>query len=216
MKRFVLLTSVLCLGSVSALAAEGGMYFDVQTGVSKAQDLKKSDFDLGVFAVSPLPAGVNSKLDDQGSIWAVGLGYRPWRYFAADLSYVDLGTIQYRVTVPSEPTYLYKKDVSASGPALTAMGILPLGRFVELKARTGLMFAKTSVKDYETYLSDVLAEATDTDSRNLFGGISVAFNITDSFAAYIGVQRFFKIGDDDLVGGESDVDVVTIGLSFSQ
>lgn len=213
MKKLILLAGGLCLGSVPAMAADAGLYFDVDAGQSTIHDISKSDFDAVVSSAATIQ---RSSLDDQGSSWSVAVGYRVSRFFAADLSYMELGAAKYRANITAGGTpLLYKASFSASGPAVAAMGILPLGRRFELRGRAGVIFAKTTLKQYATDFSSSISDGFDANSRNLFGGLSAAFNVTDTFAIHAGAQRFNKVGNEDELG-ESDVDVFSVGVTISQ
>ncbi len=219
MKKLILLAGTLCLGSAPAMAANAGLYFDVELGLSTFHDINKNDFDA---ALTSQGASIqDSSFDDQGSPWSAAVGYRVSRYFAADLSYIDLGAAKYRANVTSGGIpLLYKASLSAGGPAVAAMGILPLGTRFELRGRAGILFTQGVIKEYATDSLSSLSTASDAKSHDLFIGIGAAFKVTDTFAVHVGAQRFNKVGDkntmEDLDLQEVNVDVFSLGVTFSQ
>lgn len=210
MKRIVL-ACTLCLGSATAMAEDFGFYFDAALGQSALKDLSKSDFD------SALNASIQSStFDDKGSFWSVAAGYKACSYFAADLGFAELGAAKYRANITASGVpLLYKASLSSSGPTLAAMGILPIGSRFEIHGRGGLLFAKTSFKEYATDNTTSSSYAYSAKSRDFFFGVEAAFNITQNIAAHVGAQRFLNVGD-KYETGESDIDVFSLGVTFKQ
>lgn len=205
-----MLAAALCLGSAAAVANESGLYFDVNLGQSTANDLKKRDFD--VLASFPLGSINASKLDDSGSFWSAAVGFKPFSYFSAEIGWADLGDAKY---VASNSTLQYKARVSSSGPLIAANGLLPLGKRFELQGHAGIFLAKTSVTQYVTDFSNSAVFSQEAKTKEYFYGVGAAFNVTDTISTHLGVTRFNKVGDKN-VTSESNVDVISLGVSFSQ
>lgn len=213
MKKLLVLAGILSLGPMTALAADSGVYFDVSLGQAFAKDIgSKDDFDD---VTNTYVGSVDSStLDDTASSWSAVIGYKFLPYVAVDAGYVDFGTDKYRAILDNS-SYLYKNQISARGATLAAMGILPLGKRFELTARAGVLFSKTTL---DVYLSDGLnntSAALSTSSKDLFFGAGGAFKFTDRFSVRLGWQRFNDVGD-KYETGESDIDVVSLGVTFSQ
>lgn len=207
MKKF-LLAGLLYLGSTAAMAADSGLYFDISLGQSSIKDVDRAFFD-DVFQGLTFA----SQFDDKGSAWSAAVGYKPLPYVAAELAYVDLGTVQYRANFSSGE--LYKAKLQARGPAIAAIGIFPIGSKFEVSGRVGWFFANGSIEEYATDFSTYTATGYgETDSRGLFFGGGAAFNATERFAIRVGWQRYKNVGNYENI--ESDVDVLSLGFTFSQ
>ncbi len=92
--------------------------------------------------------------DDDSTGWRGLAGYRFNRYFAVELEYLDFGTSHihesYLIDVgfPFPDGFTIDKDfdTDVSGPALSALGKLPLGEKFELFLRAGVLFADSKVR----------------------------------------------------------------------
>ena len=102
----------------------------------------------GIFRV---PAE-SSSTDDSPLGWTATVGYRFHRYVAAELSYVNFGEIANTEVYgplnffPFPPTITRTLDIEVRGPAVSVLGILPLGERVDLFARGGVLFADEKVR----------------------------------------------------------------------
>lgn len=100
---------------------------------------------LGVVHVDPDQVEVN----DGSFAWGVGLGYRINNYLAGEVEYMDFGTtdIHEHYTVPNPGPFPFPTDFDlnhaskVTGPALSLLGMLPVGQNFELFLRGGALFA---------------------------------------------------------------------------
>lgn len=210
----IILAGALCLGSTAAMAGDTGFYFDLSLGQAAISGLDKGDIDA---ALTDQGAAISSsKFDDTGSFWSATVGYKPIRYVAGEISYIDLGNAKYRAYFDYSGTaYWYKLDVSSGGIAAAAVGILPIGRWFEVRGRGGVLFAKTSVDEYQEISSANASFSDNGSSSNLFYGVEAAFNATRNFSIHLGYHRFNNVGDSD-VTGKYDFDALNFGITFSQ
>jgi OOP family OmpA-OmpF porin len=120
--------------------------------------------------------------DDTG--WKVFGGYNFFRFFGLEAAYYDMG----------EPTGNdYSADLNAW--ALSARGILPLGKHFELFAKVGYMA-------WEADLSDGFSD----DDTDLTYGAGVAI----IFGSHVEVRAEYEVLDVD----DADLDIVSVGAAF--
>jgi opacity protein-like surface antigen len=140
--------AVLALGASGAQAADPGFYLTASVGQGE-EDPKSNGTNvggfLGVFHLDPVSVDV-----DAGDLaWGVGLGYRVNRYLAAEVEYVDFGTTEVveHYVVPDPVPFPVPGDFdldyssTVTGPVLSLLGTLPVGKNVDLFVRGGALFA---------------------------------------------------------------------------
>ena len=132
--------------------------------------------------------------DDKDTAWRLLGGFQLGRIFGVELGYHDLG------------------EVSAPGIGLEStvwelVGIarLPLANAFSLYGKAGAYRAKVEGTGGLSGL--------DETNNDLTFGVGVQFDISPSLGLRGEWQRYRDMGGDD-VGGESDVDVLSIGLVF--
>jgi opacity protein-like surface antigen len=144
----------LCLFAACASAAEPGFYVTASLGTGD-ENPKSAGTNIGtslfIFHIDPDQVAV----DDGDLAWSVGLGYRINKYLAGEVEYVDFGTTNvaehYTVDAPgqsfpfpAEFTSEYSSHVT--GPVLSLLGTLPVGKNFELYLRGGALFGSREFK----------------------------------------------------------------------
>jgi opacity protein-like surface antigen len=130
-----------------AQASEPGFYL-AATGGFGDENPKSHGINFasppGVIHVDPDEVEVN----DGSFAWGIGLGYRINDYLAGEVEYADFGNTDVRehYTVPNQGfPFPGELDVAYSsrvtGPVLSMVGTLPVGRSFELFLRGGALFA---------------------------------------------------------------------------
>jgi opacity protein-like surface antigen len=211
----------MAMASVTAAADEiRGFYFGVDGGIGSA-DINKSDLDRSLqagFDDAELDVVVgNSNLDDRDFSYGAFIGYRFLPYLAAEVSYLGLGTAKYDADVTGPdlvaPVALTGKFMS-DGPALSVLGIWPIGHSWDLYARGGIYFGSTTF--------DVRASTTDISSRDssarntqeFLWGIGAGYHVDTHWAVRLDFQEITNVGDPD-VTGEANVDRLALGFVYS-
>ncbi len=173
---------------------------------------------LGVFTVPR----TSLETDDDSTGWRGLAGYRFHRYFAAELEYLDFGTSEINETHVVEAGFLpfpgppltiernFKTDVS--GPALSALGKLPVGRRCELFLRAGVLFADSKVRTGQLRFPPVPDSVTYAD-RVLIGGVGVDWQFAGRWSARLEYQRSKDI-EPNLEIAESHVELLSLGVLF--
>lgn len=174
----------------------------------------------------------NSSLDDSVSVWGAQLGYRWGKFFATELGYAKLGEASYRLPVTITETVI-DVDTGASasgnfvgeramqftsaGPTISALGLLPLGQYIDLHVRAGIYLADTRVtnriRDVEFNTGNISHKRIDASQTEIFGGIGGAWNINENFTLRVEYQKYLDVGDDKKTG-ESDIDVFNLSVLF--
>ena len=219
--------------NTSARAEVSGLYFDLSLGQANYRDLKKSEYDaltastLDSFVTSGDIASWSidsSKLDKGATAFSAATGFRVNPYLAFDIGWLSTGQSQYRATITADGNpYLGKISMSASGPTIAIMGMLPIGDKFEIRGRAGALFGRSFIDPYIHGTKDgyVGSYSVGEKSTDPFAGLSFAFYFTDQVSVYAGWQRIFKVSGDFTVGTttssiETDVDNVLVGITFRQ
>jgi len=118
-------------------------------------------------------------------------GYQINRNFAAELGYHDLGKV--KVTGPAN------FDIKSNAWELVGVGAYPLANQFSVYGKLGVYRGEVKVPG---------SKATNTD---LTYGIGGQYDLSREWGLRAEWQRYGKIGSDDVTGGKSDVDVLSIG-----
>jgi len=170
--------------SIPAFAADTGGYLFGMVGQTTIKDV---DFGPGV------------SVDDTGTGFKIGGGYAFHRNFGVEAAYVDLGKATASAGGQSA-------ELKASGISVVAVGMLPLGQNFSLLGRLGFINATVE-------LSALGSSVDSTDMKTTFG-IGASYNFTPKFAVRADYDVYQKLGDNDTTGGESDVDMISIGVVY--
>lgn len=152
--------------------------------------------------------------DDEASAWALTAGYRAGRYFAVEVSYLNLGKLEATDTLLLPPfggggSVTLHRELETSGPAFAAMGILPLSDNWELYLRAGIFFA-----DSELSTSIGVSSSSTTfgsDATTL--GAGAQFNWGAHWSARLEFQRLVDVGGGDFAT-DADVDHLSLGVLY--
>lgn len=245
------------LAAPSAFAEEyRGFYFGVWGGAGDMDFPSKGDMDQAVFDQLtlelprvPIQPGTNlsavavaSDLDDSLSPWGLQVGYRFNKWVAAEVGYVNLGELLYRMTGTLSGDYAFycgactpadvyireldgaferSTQITSTGITASVLGMVPVTSHFDFHVRGGIYYADTRVTNRLRYIDDIdqtdvfnlLHRRTDASQTELLAGLGAAWNINESFSLRLEYQRFFKVGDNEK-NGESDVDVLNISVLF--
>ena len=152
--------------------------------------------------------------DDEGTGWSVTAGYRVNRYLAVEASYVNLGTLEATRSLVL-PLFLgggtlgFHRELETSGPALAAIGILPLSDSWELYVRAGILFADSEL----TTAINGNSNTVSFDSQSTTLGAGAQFDWGGHWSARLELQRSLGVGGGD-VANEADVDGVSLGVLY--
>jgi opacity protein-like surface antigen len=237
-KKIAIIASLLITGSClccGAQAAQLGTYVGGGVGYSKrdfdkASLMSNRDFLLSQLAYTVTEQGPSSTEDTGIGYWAT-LGYRATAHWAFEGTYSKLSSLQYK----SEATqgYSTRPDFSTNpptpvafpGPASTkfdieddalqidALYILPRGYRWEFYGRAGFAIATTKVEaKIDEPASSVGHKAELSSSSNTYhAGIGFTYSLLEVYGVRVEYDHTFAIGG-NVVGGEHDVDTITLGV----
>jgi OOP family OmpA-OmpF porin len=184
--------AAIALTSATAFAqarSDAGWYLGASFGQSEV-DIEGCDL-----------AGVTC--DEKDTAWRILGGYRINRNFAIELGFHQFG------------------DASASGPGgnlnfeanafeLVGLGAFPLGNEFSIYGKAGLYRGETKVTGSTFLTGPVDIKETNTD---LTYGIGAQYDVNRQLGIRLEWQRYTNMGDNATIG-ESDVDVMSVGLVF--
>jgi hypothetical protein len=174
----------------------------------------------------------NSSFDDSVSVWGAQIGYRFGKFLAAEVGYSKLGEASYRLPIGVTETLTdlnsgasisgdfaaeRAMQFTSAGPTISALGMLPIGQFIDVHVRAGVYLADTRVtnriRDVEFNTGNIAHRRVDASQTEIFGGIGGAWNINENFTLRVEYQKYLDVGDDKKTG-ESDIDVINLSVLF--
>lgn len=222
--RLTLLAALACIAGKAGAAMPGlyfaGFYMDSALAYSTVDaglagfDREVQDLWIGTgFDIASWDSEITDKTDIG---YGFSLGYQFSQYLAAEVGYVDMGTVHYSATgVVSEGGNDYRSDTFMSakskGPLLSAIGIWPMGDRFSLDARAGIFFGRTRMRGSAYLESGFLGDASEkTNSTTLNVGAGVNFSMSPGTAIRVGYSRFSKAMID-----EYDVSSWVLSLKYA-
>lgn len=208
--------------------------FDLAVASSLPTELDRSAYfdDNDLLHTFELAGAGRSTLDDSVSVWGAQLGYRWNKFFAAEVGYAKLGEASYRLPVTITETvtditsgasasgnFIGERAMqfTSSGPTISALGMMPLGQYIDVHVRAGIYLADTRVtnriRDVEFNTGNIYHRRIDASQTEIFGGIGGAWNINESVVLRVEYQKYLDVGDDKKTG-ESDIDVFNLSVLF--
>ena len=169
-----------------AKSADQGFYIGAMVGQSDA-----GDFDC---------SGL-STCDTKDTAFKFLGGYKINRNFAAEVGYTDLGKIT--VSVPG-----VSADIKAQVFELVGVGAYPINQQFSVYGKLGFYHGESKLSGTVAGLGSGSAKETNTD---LTYGVGVQFNFNPQLGVRGEWQRYTSVGG-DAVGGDSDVDVLSVGV----
>jgi opacity protein-like surface antigen len=205
------------LASAPVLAAETGFYFSAGIGRAEEDPGKSNGAN---FSIGFPPAGIvhlepdSVDVDGGDTAWSVGVGYKVSRYFAAEVEYLEFGTTliaeHYRLDSPPLPDEVtLNQSSSMSGPAVSVLGSLPLGKGFEVYLRAGALFADREIAG----LVPTDAGSTTFSDTLWLGGAGVDWTFADHWAIRAEYLRSGDFGA-TFVSGETAVESMTLRLHY--
>jgi OmpA-OmpF porin, OOP family len=214
---------LLCAGlglAASAQAAEPGWYIVGFGGESSATGLSQAEMDDNLAEL--LASGgldildATSTLDDSDTGFGLAGGYQLNDHFAFEFAYVDLGSVDYRSTgTVTDGTDDFASDVSlgtsASGPVVSALGILPIGERFSVFGRVGLSLLNTDGTARVAIDGQSQRLTQSSQKSDPMFGVGAEFAIGKYYAVRLTWDRYMDVGTED-VTGDADADLIALGI----
>lgn len=212
MKRIGLaMAAALGMLPVTASFADG-FYFGLGGGISMPDLPSKAEHDRDFLGTVP----AMTSMDDTGESWGVQVGYRFIPWVAAEVGYVDFGSALYEANITATGD-VFSVRYKSNGLTISALGMVPAGRYVDFHGRLGVILSDTRVRERieDPLTGDFLSAERDGSDTDFFAGIGGAWNINDSYSLRFEYQRFLDVGEEGPArSGERDVDLLTFSVLF--
>lgn len=148
-------------------------------------------------------SGPGISCDEKDSAWKIFGGYQLNRNFAIELGYTNLGE-----TSASEAGVSVAAEASAF--ELVGIGFLPLADRFSAYGKVGLYRAESEGR---LIIPGLGSGSIDESNTDLTYGFGLKFDISRNLALRGEWQRYSEVGGGDL-GGEADIDVLSVGLMY--
>lgn len=212
MKKLLLGLTALALTGLGGPAfgqANEGWYVGISAGTTEQKDAC-DEIDDPPFIV------FTGSCDDTDTGWKIFGGKQFSKHWGMEFGYADLGTSEGSGTVsglfiPTEPASF---DVDAMGVYAAGTGTVPFG-----KSEKFAFFGKLGALYWDVDLDVTVSGVPEPTESGSDTGISpmLGFGLKYDFTDRIGIrgewERFFAVGDDEETG-QSDVDLITLGVVF--
>jgi opacity protein-like surface antigen len=220
MKTKISLIAAMALVAGSAVAADSGFYAGAGIGYGKINvNANKIDNSIqNSFDSIGAPIDVVKSSVSQGSSpYSLTVGYKWMKYFATEISYIDLGNANYRSTIESgllvEPPFTgtVKGQWDAKGWPVSVLGIWPIDDSWSVFGRVGLFMGdvKLTAKAVDATTGELICGPggdcarghTKDNSTQFIGGVGTDFNFMDTWTARLEWQAMPSLGNNDTGSG---------------
>jgi len=192
----LLATAGMAMSSASmaqSRPADAGWYVGLSVGQSQAADTCEG-----------IPG-----CDDKDTAFKIFGGYQVNRNFAIEGGYTDLGKVTINVSGPGGNL---NANIKANAWEVVGVGMLPLADRFSLFGKIGLYRGEVEGTGSGVVLGTPISLSGKDTNTDLTFGVGVKFDITNNFALRGEWQRYSSMGGSDV--GESDVDVLSVGVAF--
>jgi OmpA-OmpF porin, OOP family len=220
----LLLLGLLACGAEAAEPVATGFYLGASAGAAKHDVGNGGARGTILVGIGGFSGGIvqvartGLETDEESTGWRGLAGYRFNRYLAAELEYLDFGSSEIHETYviddflpfPAAPLTIEQDFLTdVSGPAVSALGKLPIGERFELFLRAGVLFADSKVRMAQRFGPSSITYS----DRVLIGGAGVDWNFAGRWSARLEYQRSKDI-EPNLDIGESHVELLSLGVLF--
>ena len=159
-------------------------------------------------------ASATTTSDDKDTGYRVFAGYLFNRWLGLEAAYTDLGKTRFRTEV--DPPGALAGEASVKGEELTVVGRYPVSEQFAVYGRAGVYFARTQT----TYRAEGAIELVDGADRQRkrttkpVYAVGASYAFTPQIGARVEWARHNDLGE-YLTGGKTDVDLVSIGVTYT-
>jgi hypothetical protein len=205
--------------SANRIGAYGGVHvgqttYSADGAPAIVADLEDTLIDAGVASQN-----LSSAIEDTDIGYQATFGYRFHRYFAAELSLAQFGSMvsSARADVDFDdgsgflPTKV-KVSYTVGGPIMSVIGILPFNDKFELYGRLGYLFA-SSQQEFSASIDGENAGGGSVkgDSQDAVLGLGFSWHINQVYSIRGEYQQIDSVGDASRTG-EEDMKIFALGL----
>lgn len=229
----IALTTAIAASATSAMADGSKFYMGLGFGQAKNQDwLSKNDvynaMDVvaSVLDIDSVDGSLSASSGNSDTAWKIFAGYELNKNFAAELSYVDLGTFEAKGSATGDfydagNNYLFTGSgvVLAKGEAqaftLDGVGKFSPAQWVELFGKVGVYQAKSENRKAVAFTDGVNVVADTYSNQDhttgLHFGFGADFNVLEHVAIRAEWERF---SDVQFFGADANVELMSISAIY--
>jgi opacity protein-like surface antigen len=219
----VLALSTWLLSPAAALA-DGGLYLGASGGYT-LDSYHRADLNDALvenFAASDYTLVLHgASLHEQGTPWALEVGYRFSSYFGLEASYLELSSLRYQGAGTATPQFggsggkvAVNLDIKSRGPTLAFVGMLPLTNQWNLEARLGAYEGKT-LTDYAASVIGASSSGVESQtSASVLASVGTQYVIAPHWVVRLDYTRLNSLGE-KLLDKSFNVDLVTAGVFYA-
>jgi opacity protein-like surface antigen len=155
--------------------------------------------------------------DDADRAWKLFAGYQANRYFSAELSYVDLGRA---ATVSTGQSFLgpttTESRTRTKAWELVGIGWLPVLERLSVTGKAGLYRSDVKRETRNSGFPSFVPASQDFRAHNngFTLGVGTSYRISRGLDVRAEWQRYFGVGDDGASVPETDIDLLSVGLTY--
>ena len=216
MKSKIALITALALVAGSAVAAdwEDGFYAGAGVGYGKI-NVNSGKIDNTIDNKTPFTI-TKSNVGQGATPYSLTVGYKWMKYFATEISYIDLGNADYKgnaeqtlVVTPPPITGTVKGQWDAKGWPVSVLGIWPIDDAWSVFGRVGVFMGDVKLTykgiDSNGNLACVgnqcLRNHESQSSTEFIGGVGTDYNFLDTWTARLEWQALPSLGNNDTGSG---------------
>jgi len=216
----LLLLAVAVAPAAEAQLLDSGFYMEIGVGRAKFSGVTAADGDAvtrDFFDSFNLPVQtLSSSLKTRDRSNTLLGGYKLNPYFAVEGGFFRLGAYQYSGvgTVDDADTIkpaTFAFGYRAKGFLVGGAATLPLGNYLELRARAGFSTTDTRIRYTATAGTDSTHDGFSANSQDIFIGAGVGLRFWDYYRFGVDLMRHNKLGS---ASGNGNVDVDNLVLSI--
>jgi hypothetical protein len=212
----------MSLPSAPARADDTGFFVGANVGRVLSAYHRK-DLDNGVVAAfggaDEFTLGPSS-IDKSHAAWSADAGYMLSPNFGVEASYLYLGSFRYSAfgtATPSDGTgsspVTVRFDTKSHGPALSALGVLPMLNFWEVDARLGAYEAKTTTTYASTGNASNPTGRLSKTSTSLLVGVGTGVTLFTHCTVRLDYVRLEHVKE-RFLDSSINIDLLTLGVAF--
>jgi hypothetical protein len=199
------------VGRVLSSYRRSSLDSDLTSAFSRNPDGSSTGFALGTGT---------SSVRRSHAMWSADVGYMISRNFGIEASYLYLGSLHYS-SFGTEPSpsgtgtaqVNFNLDIKSHGPALAAVGVLPMSNIWEVDARVGAYEGKTTSTYFTAADTATLSGRFSKSSTSLLAGVGTAVTVTTHCVARLDYIRIEHI-DEQALNHNFNVDMLTVGFAY--
>lgn len=205
-KLFIAGLITAALAGVSASSFAGDFYVGASAGQSKIDLSGEANLIRAEMAAFGETGTVST--DESGSGFKVFGGYNLHKNVAVEFGYADLGSASLGVDITAPAAANFKAEYDASGFFVDLVGKLPVTNDFTVFGKVGAIASTVEA----TYSGDFVGSDKASETNVKFG-IGAEYAFTKQVAVRGEFERYQGLGKEETTG-ESDVDLVSIGLTY--